>query len=188
MVREILIRRSPLKPGKWLTFLVLCVCLAISALYELVEWWAALIGGEGADAFLGTQGDQWDTQWDMFMALLGAATALLLLSRLHDRQIARLEEAQPCLSTRRRCGGSSRATAFLKGRYSREHTWTFDGGLTVPASPSPGVVPVPWSNPAHVDPEEAYVAAISSCHMLTFLYVAMREGFVVQPTRTTRWA
>ncbi len=69
---------------------------------------------------------------------------------------------------------------FLKGRYSREHSWTFDGGLTVPASPSPGVVPAPWSNPAHVDPEEAYVAAISSCHMLTFLYVAMREGFVVE--------
>ena len=69
--------------------------------------------------------------------------------------------------------------AFLKGRYSREHTWTFDGGLTVPASPSPGVVPAPYSNPAHVDPEEAYVAAISSCHLLTFLYVAMRRGFVV---------
>ncbi len=69
---------------------------------------------------------------------------------------------------------------FLKGRYSREHTWTFDGGLTVPASPSPGVVPVPYSNPANVDPEEAYVAAISSCHMLTFLYVAMRQGFVVE--------
>src|SRR6185503_5806622 len=70
--------------------------------------------------------------------------------------------------------------AFLKGRYSREHTWTFDGGVTVPASPAPGVIPAPWSNPAHVDPEEAYVAAISSCHMLTFLYVAMREGVVVQ--------
>ncbi|HET9854911.1 MAG TPA: OsmC family protein [Methylomirabilota bacterium] len=68
---------------------------------------------------------------------------------------------------------------FLKGRYSREHTWAFDGGVTVPASPSPGVVPAPWSNPAHVDPEEAYVAAISSCHMLTFLYVAMRAGVVV---------
>ena len=68
------------------------------------------------------------------------------------------------------------AEAFLKGRYSREHAWTFDGGLTVPASPSPGVVPAPWSNPADVDPEEAYVAAISSCHMLTFLYVAMRAG------------
>src|SRR6266852_7842192 len=92
VVREILIRRSPLQSGKWLTFLALCVGLAISALYELVEWWAALIGGEGADAFLGTQGDQWDTQWDMFLALLGAASALLLLSRLHDRQIARLEE------------------------------------------------------------------------------------------------
>lgn len=92
VVREILTRRSPLGPGKWLTFLVLCVCLAISALYELVEWWAALLGGEGANAFLGTQGDQWDTQWDMFLALLGAAGALLLLSRLHDRQIARLEE------------------------------------------------------------------------------------------------
>ena len=94
VVREVLIRRSPLRPGKWLTFLVLCVCLAISALYELVEWWAAVIGGEGADAFLGTQGDQWDTQWDMLVALLGAATALLVFSRLHDRQIARLEEAR----------------------------------------------------------------------------------------------
>jgi organic hydroperoxide reductase OsmC/OhrA len=70
--------------------------------------------------------------------------------------------------------------AFLKGRYSREHTWTFDGGVTVPASSSPGAVPAPWSNPAHVDPEEAYVAAISSCHMLTFLYVAMRQGFLVE--------
>ena len=69
---------------------------------------------------------------------------------------------------------------FLKGRYSREHTWTFDGGLTVPASPSPGVVPAPYSNPANVDPEEAYVASISSCHMLTFLYVAMRQGFLVE--------
>ena len=88
VVREVLIRRSPLRPGKWLTFLVLCVCLAISAAYELVEWWAALIGGESADAFLGTQGDQWDTQWDMLTALIGAALSLLLLSRVHDRQIA----------------------------------------------------------------------------------------------------
>jgi len=92
VVREILIRRSPLRPGKWLAFLVVCVCLAISAAYELVEWWSALIGGENADAFLGTQGDQWDTQWDMFMALVGAAAALALLGRYHDRQIARLEE------------------------------------------------------------------------------------------------
>jgi len=68
---------------------------------------------------------------------------------------------------------------FLKGNYSREHTWQFDGGLTVPASPAPSVVPAPWSNPAYVDPEEAYVAAIASCHMLTFLYYAARAGFQV---------
>jgi organic hydroperoxide reductase OsmC/OhrA len=65
---------------------------------------------------------------------------------------------------------------FPRGRYSREHTWTFDGGVTVPASPSPAVVPAPYSNPAHVDPEEAYVAAIASCHMLTFLHLASRAG------------
>jgi putative membrane protein len=93
VAREILIRRSPLRSGKWLTFLVLCVCLAISAAYELVEWGAALLEDQAADAFLGTQGDQWDTQWDMFTALVGAATALLLCSRAHDRQIRTLEEA-----------------------------------------------------------------------------------------------
>ena len=68
---------------------------------------------------------------------------------------------------------------FLKGKYSREHTWTFDGGVTVAASASPSVVPVPFSNPAHVDPEEAFVASISSCHMLTFLYLACRQGFQI---------
>ncbi len=68
---------------------------------------------------------------------------------------------------------------FLKGTYSREHTWTFDGGLTVPASSSPAAVRVPFSNPANVDPEEAYVASLSSCHMLTYLYVASRKGFEV---------
>ncbi len=68
---------------------------------------------------------------------------------------------------------------FLKGKYSREHTWTFDGGVIVPASSSPSVVPVPFSNPAHVDPEEAFVAAISSCHMLTFLYLAAKQGFQI---------
>src|SRR5437773_11326505 len=68
---------------------------------------------------------------------------------------------------------------FLKGKYSREHTWTFDGGVTLSASPSPSVVPAPWSNPALVDPEEAYVASISSCHMLTFLYPAGRRGFQI---------
>ncbi|MFO1512582.1 MAG: OsmC family protein [Verrucomicrobiota bacterium] len=68
---------------------------------------------------------------------------------------------------------------FLKGRYSREHTWTFDGGHTMPASSSPSVVPAPYSNPANVDPEEAFVASISSCHMLTFLYLASKQGFQV---------
>ena len=68
---------------------------------------------------------------------------------------------------------------FLKGKYSREHTWSFDGGMTVAASPSPVNVPAPYSNPAHVDPEEAYVASISSCHMLTFLFVASKAGFQV---------
>lgn len=68
---------------------------------------------------------------------------------------------------------------FLKGRYSREHTWRFDGGIEVMASPSPWVVPSPWSNPAAVDPEEAFVAAVSSCHMLTFLFLASKKGFQV---------
>jgi organic hydroperoxide reductase OsmC/OhrA len=69
--------------------------------------------------------------------------------------------------------------SFRKGQYSREHTWSFDGGLTIPASPSPAAVPAPWSNPAHVDPEEAFVASIASCHMMTFLWVASRQGFEV---------
>jgi putative membrane protein len=90
IAREVLLRRSPLQRGKWLFFLVTCVCLAISASYELIEWLAALLGGSSADAFLGTQGDPWDTQWDMFMALVGALTSLLLLSRVHDRQLERL--------------------------------------------------------------------------------------------------
>jgi organic hydroperoxide reductase OsmC/OhrA len=68
---------------------------------------------------------------------------------------------------------------FLKGTYSREHTWTFDGGMTVAASSSPAAVRPPFSNPANVDPEEAFVAALSSCHMLTYLYVASRKGFEV---------
>ena len=68
---------------------------------------------------------------------------------------------------------------FLKGKYSREHTWTFDGGITVAASPSPSVVPVPYSNPANVDPEEAFVAAVSSCHMLTYLHLASKQGFQI---------
>ncbi len=89
--REILRRGDHVKGRKMLAFLVLCVVLAISASYELIEWAAALALGQGADDFLGTQGDPWDTQSDMLMALLGAASALLLLSRLHDRQIAALQ-------------------------------------------------------------------------------------------------
>jgi putative membrane protein len=87
VAREILLRRTPLRPGRWLTALVMCVVLAVSATWELFEWFAALIGGAAADDFLGTQGDVWDTQWDMFLAAVGAATSLLLLSRLHDRQL-----------------------------------------------------------------------------------------------------
>ena len=92
LAREVLLRRSPLVRGKWLAFLVVCVCLAFSATYELIEWLAAVLGGSAADAFLGTQGDVWDTQWDMFMAGVGAVTALLLLSRVHDRQLARVAD------------------------------------------------------------------------------------------------
>lgn len=90
LVREILLRTSPLRPGKWLFFLVVCVCLAFSASYELIEWWTALIGGGSADDFLGSQGDVWDAQWDMFLALIGAIASLLLLSGWHDRALARL--------------------------------------------------------------------------------------------------
>ena len=83
-------RRTPLRSGGWLTFLVISVCLAISALYELVEWGAAVMLHQGADAFLGTQGDPWDTQEDMATCLVGAIAALLFFSRWHDRQLAAL--------------------------------------------------------------------------------------------------
>ena len=89
VAREILIRRSPLRGTRWLPFLVICFCLAFSALYELIEFWTALATGEQAEAFLGTQGDPWDTQWDLMLALIGAITALMLLSRWHDRQLRR---------------------------------------------------------------------------------------------------
>ncbi|MDI5939240.1 DUF2238 domain-containing protein [Micromonospora sp. DH15] len=87
LVREILVRRSPLRGSRWLAPLVVCACLAFSAFFEMIEWWAAVAGGSAADDFLATQGDVWDTQWDMFLALLGAITSLALLSRLHDRQL-----------------------------------------------------------------------------------------------------
>jgi putative membrane protein len=88
LAREILSRRSPLRGSRWLPFLVVSVCLAFSAFYEMIEWWVALAVGEGADAFLGTQGDPWDTQWDMALCGIGAMLALALLSRRHDRELA----------------------------------------------------------------------------------------------------
>jgi putative membrane protein len=87
LAREILLRLSPLQRGAWLFFLVTCVCLAFSAFYELLEWWTALAAGAAAIAFLGTQGDVWDTQWDMFLALVGALAAQLTLARAHDRSL-----------------------------------------------------------------------------------------------------
>jgi len=87
LIREVLLRTSPLKPGKWLSFIIVCMCLAISAFYELIEWWTAASQGASAEAFLGTQGDVWDSQWDMFFALIGAITALLTLSKVHNKAL-----------------------------------------------------------------------------------------------------
>ncbi|MBO3746256.1 DUF2238 domain-containing protein [Streptosporangiaceae bacterium NEAU-GS5] len=94
LVRELLVRTSPLRRSAWLGPLTVCVCLAFSAFFELLEWWTSLAAGQAADAFLATQGDVWDTQWDMFCALIGAVTSLLLLSRLHDRQIDGLASSE----------------------------------------------------------------------------------------------
>ena len=87
VAREILIRKKVILLKGWTNFIVICICLAISAFYELIEWWAALMSGEAAEAFLGTQGYVWDTQSDMGLALLGAIASLLLLSKLHDKQM-----------------------------------------------------------------------------------------------------
>lgn len=85
--RELLLRTSPLQRGKWLFFLICAVSLAISACYEFIEWWAAIINAQAAEAFLGTQGDNWDTQWDMFLALTGSIIAQLTLAKTQDRQL-----------------------------------------------------------------------------------------------------
>ncbi|MFJ5774128.1 DUF2238 domain-containing protein [Streptomyces sp. NPDC093094] len=90
LVRELLSRTSPLRGSRWLAPLTVCACLAFSAVFEMFEWAAAVTGGHSADAFLATQGDVWDTQWDMFCALIGATVALSALSRVHDRQLDRL--------------------------------------------------------------------------------------------------
>lgn len=87
VARELLLRIFRIERGRFLSFLVICICLAISAFYELIEWWTALAFGQGAHDFLGTQGDEWDTQWDMFLALVGAVLSLLTLGGLHDRQL-----------------------------------------------------------------------------------------------------
>lgn len=92
LAREILLRTGQVASKGMAGFLGVCVALAVSAVYELLEWAAALVMGQGADEFLGTQGDEWDTQSDIFLALLGAAFAILLLSRLHDRQIDKKKE------------------------------------------------------------------------------------------------
>lgn len=90
VAREILLRQTPLVSGGWLFLFVVSVCLAFSAFYEMIEWWVAILAGISAEAFLGTQGDVWDTQWDMFLALIGAISAQLLLSRTQDRQLVRM--------------------------------------------------------------------------------------------------
>ncbi|MEO8505425.1 MAG: DUF2238 domain-containing protein [Acidobacteriota bacterium] len=87
LVREVLLRRTPLRRGAWLFFLTTSVCMTISVTYEFIEWWSAVIAGSAADAFLGTQGDVWDTQWDMFFCLIGALVAQTVLVGWHDRQL-----------------------------------------------------------------------------------------------------
>ncbi len=89
LAREILLRKTALTRGSWLAFLSISVCLAFSAFYELLEWWSALVLGADANAVLGTQGDPWDTQWDMFLALLGAMLSTAWLRGTHDRSLRR---------------------------------------------------------------------------------------------------
>jgi len=91
IAREILLRKTPLTSDGWLFVIVSAVTLAISACYEFVEWWIALASGTAADAFLATQGDVWDTQWDMFLALIGSIIIQLLFSRVHDRQVREID-------------------------------------------------------------------------------------------------
>lgn len=88
VLREILLRTSPLRPGKWLFAIIIWMCLGFSAFYELIEWWTAASQGASADAFLGSQGDIWDAQKDMLLAFIGAVSALLIFSRIHDRSMS----------------------------------------------------------------------------------------------------
>jgi putative membrane protein len=91
LAREILIRKQVVNGKVWLNFYIICICLAFSAFYELIEWWVALLSDQAAEAFLGTQGDNWDTQSDMFLALIGAFVAIFTLSNTHDRQLETLK-------------------------------------------------------------------------------------------------
>jgi len=91
IAREILLRNGVVKGRGWLFFIVTCICLAVSASYEFIEWWVAIASGSAADEFLATQGDIWDTQWDMFLALCGAIVSQLILTRWHDRQLASMK-------------------------------------------------------------------------------------------------
>jgi len=99
VAREILIRKSPLKPEKWLFWIVVSICLAISAFYELIEWWVALASGAAAEAFLGTQGYVWDTQSDMFLALVGAISSLAVFGKYHDRLLGKFAGVQKAIET-----------------------------------------------------------------------------------------
>jgi putative membrane protein len=92
IARELIIRLDIIRAGFWRNFFIICFCLALSAMYELLEWWVALFSEQAAEAFLGTQGYEWDTQSDMGYALLGAVAALVLLSKLHDRQLMEIQQ------------------------------------------------------------------------------------------------
>ena len=91
IAREIIIRQAVILSKHWMNFFIICFCLGFSAFYELIEWWVALASGEDAHAFLGTQGDIWDTQSDMMLALIGAIVAIFSLSRLHDKQLSSID-------------------------------------------------------------------------------------------------
>lgn len=90
IAREVLLRKNIVKQDAWLFFIVCCICLSISVCYEFVEWWVAVASGAAAEAFLGTQGDVWDTQWDMLMALVGAVAAQILLVKIHNKQLTQI--------------------------------------------------------------------------------------------------
>lgn len=91
IAREILIRHNVVKHGAWLFFIVCCICLSVSAVYEFIEWWVAVVSETAAEAFLGTQGDVWDTQWDMLIALMGAIVSQLLMQKQHDQQLMKMQ-------------------------------------------------------------------------------------------------